>query len=394
MAIYLDYAATTPIRDEVLDSYVHYLKELGNPSSVHTSGQAVRKALEEAREQLANCLGCNRSEVIFTSGGTESNNTAIKGLYWQRREEDAIRNIIISAGTEHHAVIDPIEWLEKHDGAEVIWLPVSANGEVDLEKLAEIIATEHQKIALISLMWANNETGVITDIENVTKLAAKYSIPVHSDAVAAFGHTPISFKDSGLATLSVSAHKVGGPIGVGALIVSRATKLVSLIHGGGQERGLRSGTMNAPAAKAFAHAAEIAVRELPAEATRLAELRDYLIEGVSKVTEVAQFTGTLTNRLPNNAHFIFKGCSGDSLLFLLDQQGIAVSTGSACQAGVNGPSHVLIAMGRSESEANGCLRMTLGNKTTREDIDGFLSALPAAVTSALKAGLPSSGGNK
>jgi len=394
MAIYLDYAATTPIRDEVLDSYVHYLKELGNPSSVHTSGQAVRKALEEAREQLANCLGCNRSEVIFTSGGTESNNTAIKGLYWQRWEEDANRNIIISAGTEHHAVIDPIEWLEKHDGAEVIWLPVSANGEVDLEKLAEIIATEHQKIALISLMWANNETGVITDIETVTKLAAEYSIPVHSDAVAAFGHTPISFKDSGLATLSVSAHKVGGPIGVGALIVSRATKLVSLIHGGGQERGLRSGTMNAPAAKAFAHAAEIAVGELPAEASRLAELRDYLIDGVSKVTEVAQFTGTLTNRLPNNAHFIFHGCSGDSLLFLLDQQGIAVSTGSACQAGVNGPSHVLIAMGRSESEANGCLRMTLGNKTTREDIDGFLSALPAAVTSALKAGLPSSGGNK
>ena len=387
MAIYLDYAATTPIRDEVLESYVHYLKELGNPSSVHSSGQAVRKALEEARESLAKSLNCHRSEVIFTSGGTESNNSAVKGLYWQRIEEDPKRRIIITAGTEHHAVIDPVEWLEKHDGAKVIWLPIDQYGEIDLEQLASLLEEKHAEVALITLMWANNETGVITEIAKVTQLAGRYGIPVHSDAVAAFGHIPISFADSGLATLSVSAHKVGGPIGVGALVVSRATKLVSLIHGGGQERGLRSGTMNAPAAKAFAHAAEIAVRELPNEAKRLTELRDYLIAGVQKITEAASFTGTTKNRLPNNAHFIFKGCSGDSLLFLLDQQGISVSTGSACQAGVNGPSHVLIAMGRSEAEANGCLRMTLGNKTTKADIDGFLSVLPEAVTAALKAGV-------
>lgn len=387
MAIYLDYAATTPIRDEVLESYVHYLKELGNPSSVHSSGQAVRKALEEARESLAKSLNCHRSEVIFTSGGTESNNSAVKGLYWQRIEEDPKRRIIITAGTEHHAVIDPVEWLEKHDGAKIIWLPIDQYGEFDLEQLASLLEEKHAEVALITLMWANNETGVITEIAKVTQLAGRYGIPVHSDAVAAFGHIPISFADSGLATLSVSAHKVGGPIGVGALVVSRATKLVSLIHGGGQERGLRSGTMNAPAAKAFAHAAEIAVRELPNEAKRLTELRDYLIAGVQKITEVASFTGTTKNRLPNNAHFIFKGCSGDSLLFLLDQQGISVSTGSACQAGVNGPSHVLIAMGRSEAEANGCLRMTLGNKTTKADIDGFLSVLPEAVAAALKAGV-------
>ena len=387
MAIYLDYAATTPIRDEVLESYVHYLKELGNPSSVHSSGQAVRKALEEARESLAKSLNCHRSEVIFTSGGTESNNSAVKGLYWQRIEEDPKRRIIITAGTEHHAVIDPVEWLEKHDGAKVIWLPIDQYGEIDLEQLASLLEEKHAEVALITLMWANNETGVITEIAKVTQLAGRYGIPVHSDAVAAFGHIPISFADSGLATLSVSAHKVGGPIGVGALVVSRATKLVSLIHGGGQERGLRSGTMNAPAAKAFAHAAEIAVRELPNEAKRLTELRDYLIAGVQKITEAASLTGTTKNRLPNNAHFIFKGCSGDSLLFLLDQQGISVSTGSACQAGVNGPSHVLIAMGRSEAEANGCLRMTLGNKTTKADIDGFLSVLPEAVTAALKAGV-------
>ncbi|MEY3406672.1 MAG: hypothetical protein RLZZ556_744 [Actinomycetota bacterium] len=386
MAIYLDYAATTPIRDEVLESYVQHLKELGNPSSVHSSGQAVRKALEEARESLASSLGCHRSEVIFTSGGTESNNSAIKGLYWQRNAEDQKRNIIITAGTEHHAVIDPVEWLEKHDGAEIIWLPVDKQGQINLIELEEILETKNESVALIALMWANNETGVITDIVAVTEMARKYGIPVHSDAVAAFGHIPISFSDSGLATLSVSAHKVGGPIGVGALVVSRATKLVSLIHGGGQERGLRSGTMNAPAAKAFAHAAEIAVRELPAEAKRLAELRDYLVAGVQSISDVASFTGSTNNRLPNNAHFIFEGCSGDSLLFLLDQQGISVSTGSACQAGVNGPSHVLIAMGRSEADANACIRMTLGNKTTKEDIDGLLKVLPAAIKAALKAG--------
>lgn len=387
MAIYLDYAATTPIREEVLECYVHYLKELGNPSSVHTSGQAVRKALEEARESLATSLGCHRSEIIFTSGGTESNNTAVKGLFWQRIAEDPNRKIIITAGTEHHAVIDPIEWLEKHDGAEVIWLPIDHSGQINLLELAEIVKQHSERIALIALMWANNETGVIFDISAITELASRYSIPVHSDAVAAFGHIPISFADSGLATLSVSAHKVGGPIGVGAMVVSRQTKLVSLIHGGGQERGLRSGTMNAPAAKAFAHAAEIAVKELPDEAKRLAELRDYLVEGVLRVTDLARFTGSVENRLPNNAHFIFEGCSGDSLLFLLDQQGISVSTGSACQAGVNGPSHVLIAMGRSERDANGCIRVTLGNKSSKADVDGFLAALPAAVAAAKKAGV-------
>ena len=394
MSIYLDYAATTPIRDEVLESYVQYLKELGNPSSVHTSGQAVRRALEEARESLAKALDCNRNEVIFTSGGTESNNMAVKGLYWQRREEDESRNIILSAGTEHHAVIDPIEWLEKHDGAQIIWLKIDKDGFLDLEYLTQLLKEKADKVALIALMWANNETGVINDIKKICEIASEYSIPVHSDAVATFGHLPISFKDSGLTAMSVSAHKIGGPIGVGALIVSRAAKLVSLIHGGGQERGMRSGTMNAPAAKAFAHAAEIAIRELPSEAKRLAELRDYLVSEVLRICPVAELSGSRENRLPNNAHFIFKGCSGDSLLFLLDQQGISVSTGSACQAGVNGPSHVLLAMGRSEVDAYGCLRMTLGNKTTKADIDGFIAALPKAVESALKAGVSIAGRDK
>jgi len=389
MTIYLDYAATTPLRKEVFDCYVGFLQQLGNPSSVHSSGQKVRRALEEARESLARSVDCNRNEVIFTSGGTESDNLAIKGLYWQRKAEDEKRNIIISAGTEHHAVIDPIEWLEKHDGAEIIWLPVDSDGVIDLDFLATFLTEKADLVAVITLMWANNETGVITDIQRVVEIANQYGIPVHSDAIAAFGHLPLSFKDSGLAAMSLSAHKIGGPVGAGALLVSRATKLVSLVHGGGQERGMRSGTMNAPVAKAFALAAEIAVAELDAEMQRLAKLRDYLVSEVQSIAPVAKHTGSKAKRMPHNAHFTFEGCSGDSLLFLLDQQGICVSTGSACQAGVNGPSHVLVAMGRSERDANGCLRMTLGQESTQEDIDFFLKALPNALEGALKAGLPS-----
>jgi cysteine desulfurase len=387
MSVYLDYAATTPLRKEVFDCYVEYLQTLGNPSSVHSSGQLVRRALEEARESLAESVNCNRSEVIFTSGGTESDNLAIKGLYWQRVGEDSNRKVIISAATEHHASLDPMEWLEKHDGAEILWLPVDEQGVIDLTFLEEFLVSNHSRVALVNLMWANNETGVITDIERVVAVAKTYGIPVHSDAIAAFGHIPLSFASSGLAAMSISAHKIGGPVGAGALIVSRATKLVSIIHGGGQERGMRSGTMNAPVAKAFALAAELAVAELPQEMIRLKALRDKLVSGVQEITPLAHHTGALSPRMPHNAHFTFDGCSGDSLLFLLDQQGVCVSVGSACQAGVNGPSHVLIAMGRTEQQANGCIRMTLGKQSTEADVDSFLKALPTALDGALRAGL-------
>ena len=387
MSVYLDYAATTPLRKEVFDCYVEHLQTLGNPSSVHSSGQLVRRALEEARESLAKSVDCNRSEVIFTSGGTESDNLAIKGLYWQRVAEDSNRKVIISAATEHHASIDPMEWLEKHDGAEILWLPLDYQGVVDLDFLQNYLKENHSRVALVNLMWANNETGVITDIEKVTAITASYDIPVHTDAIAAFGHIPISFANSGLAAMSISAHKIGGPVGAGALIVSRATKLVSIIHGGGQERGMRSGTMNAPVAKAFALAAELSIAELDKETQRLAELRDYLVEGVKKLTPLASLTSEQALRMPHNAHFTFEGCSGDSLLFLLDQQGVCVSVGSACQAGVNGPSHVLLAMGRTEREANGCIRMTLGKESSKADVDAFLTALPQALDGALRAGL-------
>jgi cysteine desulfurase len=389
MTVYLDYAATSPLRKEVFDCYVEHLQNLGNPSSVHSSGQRIRRALEEARESIAKSVDCNRSEVIFTAGGTESDNLAIKGLYWQRNSEATNRPLIVSSGTEHHASIDPMEWLQNHDGAEIVWLPVDYQGILDFKFFEEFLADNHSKVALVNLMWANNETGVITDISKVVELAKKYDIPVHSDAIAAFGHIPVSFAKSGLNTMSISAHKIGGPVGAGALIVSRSTKLVSIIHGGGQERGMRSGTMNAPVAKAFALAAEVAVAELESETLRLSALRDRLVDGVKALTPLAHHTAGSVARMPHNAHFTFEGCSGDSLLFLLDQQGVCVSVGSACQAGVNGPSHVLVAMGRTERDANGCIRMTLGKDSTDADIDAVLAALPKALDGALRAGLTS-----
>lgn len=389
MMVYLDNAATTPIRGEVLAEYTNYLQLLGNPSSVHTSGQQVRQALEEARESLAKTIDCDRSEIIFTSGGTESDNLAIKGLYWQRRKEVATRNIIITASTEHHGVIDPIEWLESYEGAELAFVPVNFQGELDLAWLAEYLQENHERVSLISLMWANNETGVITDIARVTELAKQHGIPVHSDAVAAFGHMPLSFKASGLQAMSISAHKIGGPVGVGALVVSRSTKMASLIHGGGQERGMRSGTMNAPAAKAFALAADITIAELKAEVVRVQKLRDRLTSAVLEISSEISLTAANAERLANIAHFTLAGASGESLLFLLDQQGIFVSTGSACQAGVNRPSHVLIGMGRTEDQAKGCMRITFGHESTEEDVDAVLQALPAAIDAALKAGLTS-----
>ena len=389
MTVYLDYAATAPLRKEVLECFTEHLQNLGNPSSVHSSGQMIRRALEEARESVARSVDCNRSEVIFTAGGTESDNLAIKGLYWERNSDGNVRPLIVTSGTEHHASIDPMEWLENHDGAEIIWLPVDYQGIIDFDFFEKFLEENHKRVALVNLMWANNETGVVTDMAKVVAIAKKYDIPVHSDAIAAFGHIPVSFADSGLNTMSISAHKVGGPVGAGALIVSRSTKLVSIIHGGGQERGMRSGTMNAPVAKAFALAAELAVAELETETKRLSALRDRLVQGVLELSPIAHHTASESKRMPHNAHFTFEGCSGDSLLFLLDQQGVCVSVGSACQAGVNGPSHVLVAMGRTEREALGCIRMTLGKDSTDADIDAVLAALPKALDGAARAGLTS-----
>ncbi|CAB4540459.1 MAG: aminotransferase class V-fold PLP-dependent enzyme [Actinobacteria bacterium] len=382
MAVFLDHAATSPLRPEALSALNQALLQLGNPSSIHSHGQATREILEQARDQIANSVGCNRSEVVFSSGGTEANNQAVKGIWWSRSSSE--RKLIISSPLEHKALLDPIQWLVEHEGAELVELPIS-NGHVSLAALEEILRERSQEIVLISLMWVNNETGVITDIEAVTEIAKPYGIPVHSDAIAALGRIPIDFAKSGLYAMSISGHKVGAPIGIGALVVRRDAKPVNLIHGGGQERGLRSGTMNYSLASAFGAAAELAVRQMSETQSRLRVLRDKIETAITAAIPSAVLTAKNSIRVEHNAHFIFPGVNNDSLLFLLDQQGISVSAGSACQAGVLGPSHVLIGMGYSEADAASCIRVSLGYNTTEADVDVFVNGLIEAYPKALAA---------
>jgi cysteine desulfurase len=382
MKVFLDHASTTPVRKASLDALVSALGEVGNPQSVHSHGQKTRAELEDARDELASAVDCNRSEVIFTSGGTESNNHAIKGIYWERNK-DHKRPIIVSSAIEHHALIDPIEWLERHEAAEVKLVALRSNGEVDLDHLKDIVTQYGEQIALISLMWVNNEVGIITDIKEVVKIAG--SIPVHSDAVQAFGHIPLSFKDSGLSAMSISGHKIGAPIGVGALIVSRKLKPESLLHGGGQERGLRSGTMSYPLAKALAAAALEAVSDLGQRQERLRHLRDRFESELVAAIPSAIITAGDAPRVEHSSNVILPGTKSDSMLFLLDEQGLSVSAGSACQAGVLGPSHVLIGMGYSIDNATACLRVSFGHNSEESDVDFAVEAIANAHTKAIKA---------
>ncbi len=382
MAVFLDHAATSPLRPEALAALTAALSHLGNPSSTHSHGQATREILEQARDKIAVAINCNRSEVIFCSGGTEANNQAIKGLWWSRKTPT--RKLIISSPLEHKALLDPIEWLVTNEGAEFLELPIK-NGELDLSALENILADRHGEVALISLMLVNNETGVITDVGRVVELAKRYDIPVHSDAVAALGRVPIDFGSLGLTAMSISGHKVGAPIGIGALIVRRDSKPNSLIHGGGQERGLRSGTMNYSLASSFGAATEQAVNQMVKTQARLKQLRDKIESEVKSSIPTAVITAESAKRVDHNAHFVFPGVNNDSLLFLLDQEGISVSAGSACQAGVLGPSHVLIGMGYSEQDAASCLRVTLGYTTTEDDAEAFVEALKRVYPKALAA---------
>lgn len=389
MPIYLDHAATTPLRPELIEGYLAQLQVLGNPSSVHGSGQSARQVVEDARDKIAKAIDCHRSEVLFTSGGTEGNNLAIKGLYLAANQANSARNVVITAGTEHHAGIEPVEWLESAHGAEVVWLPVDEHGVIDQAWLAEYLASNAERVALISLMWVNNETGLITPMAEVSALAAKYSIPVHSDAVAAFGHVPVSFRSGGLATMAISGHKFGAPVGIGALIVARAAKLAVISHGGGQERGIRSGTLSSALAFSIGEAAALAVAEIDQVAARIAGFAEQIIGAVLESAPEAIFTRGENPGFSGVVHFTFPGCSGDSLLFLLDSAGVNVSTGSACRAGVAQASHVLLAMGRSEDQARGSLRISLGYSTSQADVDAFVAAFPEAYARARNAGLPS-----
>lgn len=388
MPAYLDHAATTPIAAEALAALTRELARTGNPSSLHGAGRRARRSVEDARETIASAAGAHPSEVIFTSGGTEADNLAVKGLYWSRRGEDPRRRRILCTTVEHHAVLDTVEWLERHEGAEVSWLPVDSEGVLDLEAFQAELLQDPGSIALVTVMWANNEVGSIQPMRRVAELSRAAGVPVHSDAVQAFGSVAVDFRASGLDAMSISGHKIGGPVGVGALILGRAVKLTPVQHGGGQERDVRSGTLDTASIAAFAAAAEAAAKNLPAESARIAALRDRLIAGVQEAVPSAVLRGARgPGRLPGNAHFTFPGCEGDSLLFLLDLAGVESSTGSACTAGVPRPSHVLLAMGLDEETARGAQRFTLGHPSTDEDVDALLAALPGAYARARQAGM-------
>jgi cysteine desulfurase len=388
MPVYLDHAATSPLRPEVIAEYTSALPLVGNPSSIHGHGQAARELLERGRDRVAASLGADGVEVVFTGGGTEAVNLGIKGLFWARAPR---RRILVPLG-EHHATIDSVEWLVTHEGAVLDWIEVDDLGRVRLDALEAALAVGGDDVALVTAIWANNEVGTVQPVAEIVAAAARWDVPVHLDAIAAYGQVPIDFQATGAAALSVSAHKIGGPVGIGALLVARSATVEPLLHGGSQQRA-RSGTQDAAGASAFGVAAELATGGVgsPAIAThaaQLAGLRDRLMAGIRGIPG-ATLRGDLdpAGRLPGNVHATFDGCEGDSLLFLLDVAGFSVSTGSACQAGVPEASHVLLAMGLSEQDARGALRFTLGPDTTAVEIDALLAVLPGVVTRARAAGL-------
>jgi len=383
---YLDHAATTPMLPEAVDAMAAAMSLTGNASSLHTSGRRSRRAVEESREALAAALGARPSEVVFTAGGTESDNLAVKGLFWARRAADPRRTRLVVGAVEHHAVLDAVLWLEQHEGAQVTWVPVDELGRVTPEALREAMGTGDD-VALVSVMWANNEVGTVQPVRALADTAHEHGVPFHTDAVQAVGQLAVDFAASGADALSVTGHKYGGPLGAGALLLGRDVALVPLLHGGGQERDVRSGTLAVPALVGLATATALAVERQPEAAVRLAGLRDDLVERVGAAVPEALLNGDPVDRLPGNAHFSFPGCEGDSLLMLLDARGIEVSTGSACSSGVPQPSHVLTAMGHEPRRARSSLRFSLGHTSMPADVDDLVEALPPVVERARRAAL-------
>ncbi len=384
---YLDHAATTPVLPEVIDAMTGAMSRLGNPSSLHTSGRQARRLVEESRELLAEVLGARPSEVIFTSGGTEADNLAVKGIYLARRAADDRRRRVLISAVEHHAVLDSAGWLAQHEQAELVLLPVDGHGRVQPDVLAAAIAEDPDAVAVISVMWANNEVGTIQPIEELVAVAHRHGIPFHTDAVQAVGILPVSFAESGVDAMTVTGHKLGGAYGTGALLLGRGVECKPVLHGGGQEREVRSGTLNTPGVIGFATAMQLAASRRGQLAGELSRLRAALVEGIRAVVPDALLNGDPVNRLPGNAHLSFPGCEGDSLLMLLDARGIECSTGSACSAGVAQPSHVLLAMGADEARARGSLRLTLGHTSTDADVQAVIEAIGPVVERARRAGM-------
>lgn len=377
--VYFDNAATTPINDVALQAFVEQSREIGNPSSLHGYGREVRKRVEESRERIASLVECHPSEVIFTGSGTESNNLAIKGIYWHRRAEDSKRKIVVISAFEHHAVLDPVQWLRDAEGAEIIEIPVDSSGVINLEFLKSALENRNDEIALISIMHSNNEVGTLQPISDVVEIARPYDIPVHSDAIQSFGKVPLSFAELGLFAMTISAHKIGGPVGVGALILKRGVDITPLLHGGGQEREIRSGTVNAAAIVSFATAAQATLRNREKSALYVSSLRDKLAELIKSAVPDVVLNGAVSERLPGILNVRFPNTESDSLLLLFDSEGIACSTGSACSAGVQQASHVLLAMGRSEREARSSLRFSLGPENSSSDIEYFATCIDRVI---------------
>jgi cysteine desulfurase len=377
MSSYFDHAATTPMSKAAIDALNNQISQLGNASSLHTQGRSVRKAVEEARESIARIAGASPSEIVFTGSGTEANNLAIKGFYWKRLGEDSARKVIVISAFEHHAILDPVEWLEEHEGAHVIQVPVTRDGIVDLEALKDIVDLNRAKIAVIAIMHSNNEVGTIQPIKDVVEIAG--DIPVHTDAVQSFGKVDFNFDQLGVTSATISAHKVGGPLGVAALILRRGIDVTPILHGGGQERDIRSGTLNAPAIVSFAAAAEDADLHRIQRYSELRAMRRYLIDSIRAVLPDIWVNGDVEPSLPGIANITFPGTESDGLLLLLDAEGIASSTGSACSAGVPRPSHVLLAMGLSERDARSSLRFSIGVSNTRSEIDHVASVIESVV---------------
>ncbi|MDX3455886.1 cysteine desulfurase family protein [Streptomyces sp. ME02-8801-2C] len=384
---YLDHAATTPMLPEAVEAMTAQLGVTGNASSLHAAGRRARRTVEEARETLAESLGARPSEVVFTSGGTEADNLAVKGLYWSRRDADPARVRVLASPVEHHAVLDAVHWLGEHEGAVVEYLPVDRYGRVHPDALREAVARDPESVALATVMWANNELGTIMPVRELADVASEFGVPLHADAVQAFGQVPVSFADSGLAAMTVSGHKVGGPYGIGALLLGREYSPVPVLHGGGQERHVRSGTLDVPAVASFAVAGRLAAEQQGWFAREIGALRDALVTAVRTAVPDAILGGDPVDRLPANAHFTFPGCEGDSLLLLLDAQGIECSTGSACTAGVAQPSHVLLAVGTDPDLARGTLRFSLGHTSTEADVEAVAKVIAPVVERARAAGL-------
>lgn len=385
-AAYLDNAATTPILPEALEVLYRESAFVGNASSLHSAGRRARKVVEESREKLAAALGAKPQEVIFTASGTEANNLAVKGLYWSARAKSESKSAICASPIEHHAVLDPLEWLEREDGATLHFAKVDSDGVTSHEHVAQILSEHGKQISFLTIMHSNNEVGAIQPVAECAAISREYQIPIHTDAVQSFGKVPLDFGKLGVDAMTISAHKIGGPLGVAALVAKKNLELTPLLHGGGQEREVRSGTLHTPVIAAFATAAEISQQRLLENQMRIRALRERLISGVKNGVPDVQLNGG-EKTLPGIAHFTFPGAEGDALLLLLDAHGVQCSTGSACSAGIAQPSHVLLAMGMAPKVARSSIRFSIGPTTTESEIDRAISVIGEVVSRARAAGV-------